>query len=54
MTIAPVCAKAVNVVKKTDIIQAGLIHQDYIPEKHCINEAKNFHLKQCISWVLGD
>jgi len=38
---APVCAKAVNVVKKSNIIQAGLVHQGYIPEEHCTNHAKN-------------
>ena len=41
MTMAPVCAKAVNVVKKTDIIQAGLVRQGYIPEKRCGNQAEN-------------
>ena len=56
MTMASVCAKAVNFVKKTNIpvIQAGLIHQRCIPEKHRANQAKKFHLKQCVFWGLGD
>jgi len=41
MTMAPVCAKAVNVVKKTNIIQVGLVHQGYIREKRGANQAKN-------------
>jgi len=36
-------------------IQAGLILcQGYFPEKHYANQTQNFHLKQCISWGLGD
>jgi hypothetical protein len=51
MAMAPVCAKAINVVKKTGIIQAGLVCQGYIPEKHNANQAANSHFKQCISCI---
>ena len=36
-------------------MQAGLIlHQGYIPEKSHTNRTQNSHLKQYISWRLGD
>jgi hypothetical protein len=36
-------------------VQAGLIlHQGYIPEKHRANQMQSSHLKQCISWRLGN
>ena len=35
-------------------IQAGLLCQDYIPEKFHTNQTQNSNLKQCISWGLGD
>jgi len=35
--------------------QAGLVlRQGYIPEKQRANPTQNSHLKQCISWRLGD
>jgi hypothetical protein len=36
-------------------LQAGLVlHQGYMSEKHCANQTRSFHLKQCIFCGLGD
>ena len=36
-------------------IQAGLIlHRSYIPKKYRTQRTQNSHLKQSISWGLGD
>ena len=36
-------------------MQAGLIsHQGYFSEKNPANQTRNFHLKRCTSWELGD
>jgi hypothetical protein len=36
-------------------VQAVLVlRQGYIPEKSRANQTQNSHLKQCISWGLGD
>ena len=31
-----------------------VLRQGYVPEKRRTNRTQNSHLKQCISWVLGD
>jgi hypothetical protein len=36
-------------------IQVALVlHQGYVPEKHRENRIQNSHLKQCLSWGLGN
>ena len=51
------CDSVLNIQKFCEIlfVWAGLVLcQGYVPEKHHTNQTQNSHLKQCISWGLGD
>ena len=44
-----------NLMDRPNQLQAGLVLcQGYIPGKRCANQTRSSHLKQCISWGLGD
>jgi len=44
-----------NLTDRPNQLQADLVlHQGYISEKHCANQTRSSHLKQCIFCGLGD